>query len=230
MSDRFQASIACAHRSVLTDVMERAPRGGGAVTISAHEDAMLRDLAGALNYWAVQPGGCDPVAPPPIVTPPPNTAVRLHDAIPKGDYSRKLFTAEAGVVDVFPFVVPGPPYAPKGPLLYASVSEYGGQPVMRITTISRTPGDLNPTTSVKWSAVIVAPDAGDVIVTVGGQKTTATFDGRYTRTFVGTGPYTVIVDNNGEGWDSEWSGVLAACGSDESGECQCIGEPILVVR
>lgn len=151
MSDRFQASIACAHRSVLTNVMERAPRGGGAVTISAHEDAMLRDLAGALNYWAVQPGGCDPVAPPPIVTPPPNTVVRVHDAIPKGDYSRKLFTAEAGVVDVFPFVVPGPPYAPKGPLLYASVSEYGGQPVMRITTISRTPGDLNPTTSVNWS-------------------------------------------------------------------------------
>ncbi len=151
MSDRFQASIACAHRSVLTDVMERAPRGGGAVTISAHEDAMLRDLAGALNYWAVQPGGCGPVVPPPIVTPPPNTAVRLHDAIQKGDYSRKLFTAEAGVVDVFPFVVPGPPYAPKGPLLYASVSEFGGQPVMRITTISRTPGDLNPTTSINWS-------------------------------------------------------------------------------
>lgn len=56
-----------------------------------------------------------------------------------------------------------------------------------------------------------------VIVTVGGQKTTATFDGRYTRTFTGTGPYTVIVDNNGEGWDSEWSGVLAACGSGATG-------------
>ena len=151
MSDRFQASISCAHRSVLTDVMERAPHGGGAVTITAREDTALRGLAGALNYWAAQPGGCDPVVPPPIVTPPPNTAVRLHDAIPKGDYSRKLFTAEAGVVDVFPFVVPGPPYAPKGPLLYASVSEYGGSPVVRVTTISRTPGDVNPTTSINWS-------------------------------------------------------------------------------
>lgn len=151
MSDRFQASISCAHRSVLTDVMERAPVGGGAVTIAPQEDKMLRDLAGAMNYWAGQPGGCAPVVPPPIETPPPNTSVRMHDTIQKGDYARKEFAAEAGVVDVFPFVVPGPPYAPKGPLLYASVSEYGGSPVIRVTTISAIPGDTNAMTSINWS-------------------------------------------------------------------------------
>lgn len=87
---------------------------------------------------------------PPVVTP-PNTSVRMHDTIPKGDYSRRYFTAEVGVVDVFPFVVPGPPYAPKGPLLYTSISENGGQPVLRISTISRTPGDTNPTTCINWT-------------------------------------------------------------------------------
>ena len=100
--------------------------------------------AGLIAYppgWGEQPS-------PPL---PPNSTVRLHDMIQKGDYSRKLFLAEVGVVDAFPFVVSGPPYAPKGPLLYAAVSEFGGAPWIRVATISRTAGDLNPTTSINWS-------------------------------------------------------------------------------
>lgn len=64
-----------------------------------------------------------------------------------------------------------------------------------------------------------------VIVTIGGAQTTERFDRNYTRTFTGLGAYTVIVDNNGDGYDSEWSGMLTACGSGATGPTPTTSTP-----
>lgn len=120
----------------------------------------LRALADALRAaleTPVPPEQPEPTPQPPAPTPtpqpvppPPVGAVNMHAPIPKGDYLRRYFTAQHGVVDVFPFVVNGPPYAPKGPLIQTSVSENGGHPWLRIVAISRTPGDVSYVNSLAW--------------------------------------------------------------------------------
>ena len=81
MSDkRFNASLNCAHRITLVNLMGRVPVGGGAVTISPQEDFDLRNLAGAIDQAARAPGGCD-------------AAIDMQTAIAFGDFSRKEFMA-----------------------------------------------------------------------------------------------------------------------------------------
>lgn len=64
-----------------------------------------------------------------------------------------------------------------------------------------------------------------VIVTIAGTRTVERFDRQYTRTFTGLGAYTVIVDNNGDGYDSEWSGMLTTCGSGATGPAPTTSTP-----
>lgn len=130
---RFPASINCEHRSVLSYVMDRTPVGGGvSIVLTAAEDLALRQLAGALNDWATRPGGCD-------------QALMEHAEIPAGDYNRRLFSQEVGVIDVFPFRVPPPPYGASG-VLYMSASENpsiaGAAPWLRRMTVSVAAGDM----------------------------------------------------------------------------------------
>lgn len=124
---RFPASVNCAHRATLTQIMARVPTGGGAVTIDALEDANLRDLAGALNYWATQPGGCDSPAYP----------VDIQPEIVYGDYSRKVFAASHEVVTAFPFRMPA------NGTTHVATAEYAGQPWLRLMTVSTVPGDMD---------------------------------------------------------------------------------------
>lgn len=134
MSDkRFDASINCNHRNTLTVVMSRVPVGGGSVSITPAEDTQLRDLAGALNYWATQPGGCDGSQYP----------LEMQPEIMYGDFDRKTFVAYPDRITVFPFRVPtGPFIGPNGALLRMAASEYQGQPWDRLLSVSATPGDM----------------------------------------------------------------------------------------
>lgn len=128
MSDkRFPASVNCLHRATLTQLMARVPTGGGTVTIDALEDANLRNLAGALNYWATQPGGCDSAAYP----------VDEQPMIAAGDYSRKSFVASHEVVTAFPFVMPATG------TIHLCASEFQGSPWARLLTISTIAGDMD---------------------------------------------------------------------------------------
>lgn len=135
MSDqRFSASVNCRHRNILTTVMARVPVGGGSVIIAPEEDKDLRDLAGALNYWATQPGACSggPVT------------IDMQPEIMYGDNSRKLFTQYKDRVTVFPFRVPNGPFVgPNGPLMYMSAAEFQGAPLMRRMVISDVAGDID---------------------------------------------------------------------------------------
>lgn len=124
---RFPASLNCAHRATLVNLMGRVPLGGGSVVIGADEDKALRDLAGAIDYYAAQPGGCDS----------PSYPVDMKPEILQGDYSRKLWQATADVIVVFPFKLP-----PTG-TIHIAQSEFNGQPWARLMTISTTPGDLS---------------------------------------------------------------------------------------
>lgn len=124
---RFPASINCRHRALLTQVMAGVPVGGGAVVISPEQDSALRDLAGALNYWATQPGGCDS----------PQYPVAIQPTIAIGDYGRKLYTGATDVVVAFPFTMPA------AGLLHMAASEFSGQPWARLLTVSTIAGDLD---------------------------------------------------------------------------------------
>jgi hypothetical protein len=131
MSDRFDASIKRGHQVTLSNVMGRL-QAGSQFTLTPQEFTDLSDLAGALNYWAAQA-----VSLPKI----------LHDDIPAGDYTRRLFSQAVGVVDVFPFRVPGPPYGASGSTFYMSASENpsipGAAPWLRRLTVSTKPGDMD---------------------------------------------------------------------------------------
>lgn len=136
MSDkRFTASLNCRHRVTLTNVMGRAPVGGGTVTLTAQEDKDLRDMAGAVNQAAAAPGGCDSAALP----------VNQQPEIVYGDFGRKVFNVSQKYVVAFPFRVPTGPFpGPNGPLMYMSSSDQG-TPRMCLMVVSATPGDVSYT-------------------------------------------------------------------------------------
>ncbi len=125
MSDkRFNASVNCRHRSTLTQVMARVPAGGGNLVLTAEEDKDIRDLAGALNYWATQPGGCD-------------IELSVADEILFGDFERKFFYAKTEIIHVFPFRMQAHGIA------HIATSENGGQPWDRLMTLSTVAGDMS---------------------------------------------------------------------------------------
>lgn len=127
MSDRFPASIRRHHQVVMSNVMGRL-QAGSQVTLTPQEFADLSDLAGALNYWAAQS---------------PAYPQTMHDSIARGDFSRKTWQAQAGVIDVFPFVHPGAPFANGTGLYYLSAAEFQGDPWLRELNVSTVPGDMD---------------------------------------------------------------------------------------
>lgn len=127
MSDRFPAHIRRYHQEVMSNVMGRL-QAGATFNLTPQEYTALSDLAGALNYWAAQA-----VSLPKI----------LHDDIPAGDYGRREFAQSVGVVDVFPFRVPPPPYGASGGTFYMSASEFRGDPWLRRLTVSTVAGDMD---------------------------------------------------------------------------------------
>lgn len=50
-----------------------------------------------------------------------------------------------------------------------------------------------------------------VVVKIGEWQETTRFNRDFTKTYSGTGPWSVIVDNSGKGYDGEWNGNLASC-------------------
>lgn len=127
MSDRFDASVKRGHQVTLSNVMGRL-QAGSAFVLTPQEFTDLSDLAGALNFWAAQG-----TAYPKI----------MHDEIPAGDYGRREFAQTVGMVDVFPFRVPPPPYGASGGVYYMSASEFRGDPWLRRLTVSTKPGDMD---------------------------------------------------------------------------------------
>lgn len=127
MSDRFDASVKRGHQVTLSNVMGRL-QAGSQFVLTPQEFTDLSDLAGALNYWAAQ-APADPTT--------------MHAEIPAGDYGRREFAQAVGVVDVFPFRVPPPPYGASGGVMYMSASEFRGDPWLRRLTVSTVPGDMN---------------------------------------------------------------------------------------
>ena len=145
MSDRFDASIKRGHQTTLSSVMGRM-QAGAQVTLTPQEFTDLSDLAGALNYWAAQS---------------PAYPYTMHDNIVRGDYSRKLFMAQDGVIDVFPFYMPGPPYANGTGIYYMSAAEFQGDPWMRRLSVSQTPGDMDAPNASDGKQATVYVNPGD---------------------------------------------------------------------
>ena len=139
--DRFDASVTFAQQQTLSNVMGRL-QAGSTFALTTQEFTDLSNLAGALNYWAAK-------APAP--------AVNVHDAIPRGDFSRKTWQASTGVVDVFPFLHPGPPFANGTGVYYMSVAEFQGDPWLRKLCVSKTSGDANCTNAGKQATAYVNP-------------------------------------------------------------------------
>ena len=135
MSDRFQASIKRGHQVTLSNVMGRL-QSGSIFSLTPQEYIDLSDLAGALNYWAAQ-------------APMPPDNVTTHDEVMRGDGERHVFTAAPGMIDVFPFSIPGPPYASAtAPEFKVAVAEFQGGTFLRRTSLSTIKGDMNgPITS-----------------------------------------------------------------------------------
>ena len=127
MSDRFDASVKRGHQVTLSNVMGRL-QAGSQVTLTPPEFTDLSDLAGALNYWAAQA---------------PQTPLAMHDNIARGDFSRKTFQAQVGVIDVFPFVHPGAPFANGTGIYYLSAAEFQGDPWLRRLSVSTVAGDMD---------------------------------------------------------------------------------------
>lgn len=127
MDDRFDASIKRGHQVTLSNVMGRL-QAGNTFALTPQEFTDLSDLAGALNYWAAQV---------------PETPMTMHAEIPVGDFGRRTWQASAGIVDVFPFRVPSPPYANGTGLFYMSAAEYQGDPWLRRMTVSPVAGDMD---------------------------------------------------------------------------------------
>lgn len=123
----FPANLNCKHATLLSSVVGRM-QAGQPYTPTQEELVELGNLAGAINMWANVPGS-------PCIT----QTLQMMPPIAIGDFSRKTFTAQNGVITVFPFTVPnGPP----GGLLYASASEFQGDPYMRKMTLSLEAGDM----------------------------------------------------------------------------------------
>lgn len=139
---RFPASLNCKHRVTLVNLMGRVPVGGGSVVIGADEDKNLRDLAGAIDYYAAQPGGCDSPAFP----------VKVEPEFKNGE-GRRVFMCSDSVITAFPFTIAAGPYSkPEG---NADCAEFGGPPAARIAKISRTAGDLDPPQSAGKETLIL---------------------------------------------------------------------------
>lgn len=127
MSDRFDASIKRGHQTTLSNVMGRL-QSGSIFSLTPQEYIDLSDLAGALNYWAAQT---------------PETPTAIHPEIVRGDFSRKTWQASADVIDVFPFVMPGPPFNNGTGDFYMSVAEFQGDPWLRRLCVSVIQGDMD---------------------------------------------------------------------------------------
>ena len=70
--------------------------------------------------------------------------LEMQDEIRHNDNSRKLFAQHKDRVTVFPFRTPTGPFpGPNGSLMYMSAAEFQGAPLMRLLTVSATPGDLS---------------------------------------------------------------------------------------
>lgn len=124
--DRFDASVTFTQQQTLSNVMGRL-QSGSTFALTKQEFTELSNLAGALNYWAAKA---------------PATAVSVHDPIARGDFSRKTWQASADVVDVFPFVMPSPPFNNGTGSFYMSVAEFQGDPWLRKLCVSATSGDM----------------------------------------------------------------------------------------
>jgi hypothetical protein len=139
MTQRFDASLLCAHRDVLSNVVGRMQAGVPFVP-TAQELKDLGDLAGAINYWATQPGACGSAPPPPTCG--PDT---IYTTIQWDDYTRYETRNIAPFGDnvwCIAFTIPSGTTA--STVGYGSVAEYDGQPWMREMTLSRTPCDFRP--------------------------------------------------------------------------------------
>lgn len=147
-SDRFDASIKRGHQVTLSNVMGRL-QAGDLFALTPVEYADLSDLAGALNTWAAES---------------PAYPQTMHAEIVRGDYSRRLFQAQVGIVDVFPFVHPGAPFANNTGVYYMSPSENpsfpGAEPWLRRLSVSTIPGDMSSKlfSDAKQPTVYVRPD------------------------------------------------------------------------
>ena len=145
MSDRFDASIKRGHQEVLSNVMGRL-HAGSVFSLTPQEYIDLSDLAGALNYWAAQE---------------PETPVAVHAEIPAGDFDRHTWQAAPGVIDAFPFRVPAPPYhSASAPAMKVSVAELGGDPWLRLMTISTVAGDMDASLRSEGKQTTIYLDAG----------------------------------------------------------------------
>ncbi len=127
MSDRFDASIKRGHQVTLSNVMGRL-QAGNVFSLTPQEFTDLSDLAGALNYWAAQV---------------PETPLNMHGEIAVGDFVRRTWQASVGVIDVFPFRMPSPPYANGTGQFYMSAAEFQGDPWLRRLTVSPVAGDMD---------------------------------------------------------------------------------------
>jgi hypothetical protein len=145
MSDRFPASIRRHHQQVMSNVMGRL-QAGATFNLTPQEYTALSDLAGALNYWAAQS---------------PYLPTNTHSTIARGDYVRREWQASVGVVDVFPFVHPGTPFANGTGTYYMSVAEYGGSPWLRRLSVSDVAGDMDSKFSSDGKQATVYVQPGD---------------------------------------------------------------------
>lgn len=145
----FPARLNCKHATLLSSVVGRM-QAGQPYTPTPEELVELGNLAGAINMWANDPNS-------PCIKP----EMRMHDPIARGDFSRKTWQAEVGVVDVFPFVHPGPPFNNGSGTYYMSVAEYQGDPWLRQLTVSATAGDMNGTNTStgKQATVYMEPNS-----------------------------------------------------------------------
>lgn len=129
--DFFPAQVRRGHQAVLSNFVGRLQQGMPVVP-TASELTDLGNLAGGLNYWAAQT---------------PASQIEMQAEIPYGDYARRLYVPEHRIF-VFPFRADS-----RARHIYGSASEnpaVGGQPVLRVLTVSRTPGDLSPS-AITWT-------------------------------------------------------------------------------
>lgn len=121
--DRYPAQVRRYHQEVMSNVMGRL-QAAQPVALTPQEHVALSDLAGALNYWRRQAD---------------NAPTEFQGEIPFGDFARRYYVPERSVY-AWSFVVPA------HGLLYGSAAEnpsVGGDPAMRILTISRILGDVS---------------------------------------------------------------------------------------
>lgn len=150
MTQRFDASLNCDHATLLSRVVGQM-QAGVPYTPSPDDLNALGDLAGAINYWAQQPGACGS---------PPN--VLVEPEIQAQDYDRKTFApSPPNQIVAFPFRIPHGPFpGPNGPLMYMSAAEFGGSPWLRRLSVSAQPGDMSGSHTSDGKQVTVYLKAG----------------------------------------------------------------------